>query len=145
MAETFSKKEKREKKAKKKQEKAQKSEERRANNNKGKGLEGMMAYLDENGNLTSVRPPAGQRKEINLQDIVLGAAPVEAGDARRNGVVSFFGDKGYGFIIDEKTREKIFFHKSELSDAVVSEGDKVTFEREKTPRGYNAVRVEKEK
>lgn len=144
MAETFSKKEKREKRAKKKQEKAQKMEERKVNNSKGKGLDDMMAYLDENGNITSVPPPAGRRKEINVQDILLGAAPVEEEDIRRQGVVAFFSDKGYGFITDSKTREKIFVHKNELSEPV-GEGDKVTFETEKTARGYSAIRVEKDK
>lgn len=143
MAETFSKKEKREKKAKKKQDKAQKMEERKVHNNKGKGLDEMMAYLDEYGNLTSVPPPAGRRKEINVQDIVLGAAPVEAEEVRRKGVVSFFSDKGYGFIIDNRSKEKIFVHKNELAQ-VVREGDKVTFEMEKTARGYSAIRVEKD-
>ncbi|ODS76895.1 MAG: cold-shock protein [Cytophagaceae bacterium SCN 52-12] len=144
MAETFSKKEKREKKAKKKQDKAQKMEERKVNNNKGKGLEEMMAYLDEYGNLTSVPPPAGRRRaEVNVQDILLGAAPVEAEETRRKGVVAFFSEKGYGFIIDGKSGEKIFVHKNELSQPV-REGDKVTFEMERTARGLSAVRVEKE-
>jgi CspA family cold shock protein len=144
MAETFSKKEKREKKAKKKQEKAHKMEERKVNNSKGKGLEGMMAYLDENGNLTSVRPPADRRmKEVEVHDIQLGAAPVEAVDVRKKGIVSFYSEKGYGFITEEKSREKIFVHNSELSQPV-REGDKVTFEIGKTDRGLNAFRVEKE-
>lgn len=144
MAETFSKKENREKRAKKKQEKAQRIEERRSNNDRGKGLDEMMAYVDENGNLTTVRPLTSKRPEINPQDILLGAAPIEAEDPRKKGVVSFFSDKGYGFIIDSKTRAKVFFHKNELSESVV-EGDKVTFEVENTPRGTNAVRVEKDK
>lgn len=144
MGETFLKKEKRDKKAKKKQDKAQKTEDRKSNNNKGKGLDEMMAYLDENGNLTSVPPIAGRRKEINPQDILLGAAPVVAEDIRRTGVVSFFSEKGYGFIIDSKTKDKIFVHANELSQPV-KEHDKVTFEMEKTARGYSAVRVEKEK
>ncbi len=118
-------------------------EERKVHNNKGKGLDEMMAYLDEYGNLTSVPPPAGRRKEINVQDIVLGAAPVEAEEVRRKGVVSFFSDKGYGFIIDNRSKEKIFVHKNELAQ-VVREGDKVTFEMEKTARGYSAIRVEKD-
>lgn len=145
MAETFSKKEKREKKAKKKQEKAHKMEERKVNNNKGKGLDDMMAYLDEFGNITSTPPVAGRRrKEIDVDDILLGAAPVEAEELRRKGVVTFFSDKGFGFITDSKLGEKIFVHKSELSQPV-NEGDRVTFEIEKTARGNSAVRVEKEK
>ncbi|MFN9520092.1 MAG: cold shock domain-containing protein, partial [Bacteroidota bacterium] len=46
--ETFSKKEKEKKRLKKRQDKAQKKEERKANSLKGKSLEDMMAYVDEN-------------------------------------------------------------------------------------------------
>jgi CspA family cold shock protein len=144
MAETFSKKENREKRAKKKQEKAQRIEERRVNNDRGKGLDEMMAYVDENGNLTTVRPLATKRVEIDPNDILLGAAPIEAEEVRKKGSVSFFSDKGYGFIIETKSRNKVFFHKNELLEHVV-EGDKVTFEVENTARGTNAIRVEKDK
>lgn len=56
MADSFSKKENKKKKARKKQDKAQKREERKSNNDKGKSLEDMMAYVDENGNLSTVDP-----------------------------------------------------------------------------------------
>jgi hypothetical protein len=36
--------------------KAQRKEERKNNNNKGKALEDMLAYLDENGNLSTTPP-----------------------------------------------------------------------------------------
>ena len=54
--ETFNKREKEKKRAKAKQEKAEKMRERRANATKGKSLDDMLAYLDENGNL-SEQPP----------------------------------------------------------------------------------------
>ena len=142
MAETFSKKEKREKRAKKKMAKMQKMEERKLNNDKGKELEEMLVYGDENGNLTTVRPTvARERREIKMEDIQLGAAPVEPKELVKTGVVSFFSDKGYGFIMEDKTREKFFVHRSELAQPV-SEGDRVTFETAKTERGYNAIRVQ---
>ena len=53
MSESFAKKEKEKRKAREKQDKAQKMKERKANNSKGKSLDDMMAYLDENGNITS--------------------------------------------------------------------------------------------
>lgn len=142
MSESFSKKEKAKQKAKKKQEKSQKMQERKSNNNKGKGLEEMMAYLDENGNLTSTPPGERVNKEIDLRDIQLGAAPKLEEESLRTGVVSFFSDKGYGFITDEKTRENIFVHSNQLLQPVV-ERDKVTFEKENTPRGYRAINVKK--
>ena len=49
--ETFSKKENEKKRKKKKQDKQEKREERKANSNKGKSLEDMMAYINEKGNL----------------------------------------------------------------------------------------------
>jgi len=143
MSETFSKKEKAKKKARQKQDKAQKMKERKENNNKGKPLEAMMAYLDEDGNLTSTPPDMKRRKEINLEDIQLGAAPVieDNETAERTGVISFFNEeKGYGFIIDDQTRENIFVHSNHLSQAV-KERDKVTFEKVKTEKGFSAIHV----
>ena len=54
--ETFNKKEKEKKRRKQKEEKKQKIEERKGNRRDGNSLEGMMAYLDENGNLTDTPP-----------------------------------------------------------------------------------------
>ena len=51
--ETFNKKEKEKKRLKKKQEKELKREERKEHSSKGKSLEEMFAYIDENGNLTT--------------------------------------------------------------------------------------------
>ena len=54
--ETFSKKEKDKKRLKQRRDKAEKMEDRKANARKGKSLEEMMAYIDENGNLSSAPP-----------------------------------------------------------------------------------------
>ena len=54
--ETYSKREKDKKRIKQRIDKAEKKEQRKANNNKGKSLEDMLAYVDENGNLSSVQP-----------------------------------------------------------------------------------------
>ena len=43
-------------KQKKKKEKAERKKERKENNLKGKGFEDMLAYVDENGNITSEPP-----------------------------------------------------------------------------------------
>lgn len=55
-SETFNKKQKEKNKLKKRQDKVQKMQERKANVKKGKTLEEMMAYLDENGNLSPIPP-----------------------------------------------------------------------------------------
>lgn len=132
--ETFGKKENEKKKQKKRQDKEEKKEERQANSKKGKSLEDMMAYLDEDGNITSTPPdPAKQRKEIKLEDIQIGVtkrADADPADSIRKGTVTFFNEsKGYGFIKDQETQESIFVHINGLIDAI-KENSKVTFEVE---------------
>lgn len=51
--ESFNKRDKEKQRQKEKQEKKDKMEERRATQSKGKSLEDMMAYIDENGNIVS--------------------------------------------------------------------------------------------
>ena len=143
MGETFEKKEKQKKKARAKQDKAEKMRERKANPNKAKSLEDMMAYLDENGNITDAPPDGRRKREINLEDIQLGAAAVIPEDLVRTGIVAFFNDdKGYGFITDDKTRENVFVHANQLSSPI-KERDKVTFEKERTPKGFSATNIKK--
>ncbi len=143
MSESYSKKEKTQKKAKSKQDKAEKMKERKANAKKGKSLEEMMAYIDENGNLSSTPPDMSKRKEINVEDIQLGATVITPEDELRTGRVAFFIEaKGYGFITDDKTKENIFVHNKHLLEPI-KEKDAVTFEREKTAKGYSAINVRK--
>ncbi len=143
--ETFSKKEKEKKRLKKQQEKREKAEERKANSDKGKGLEEMMAYVDENGNISSTPPDTTKKRIFNTEDIQIAVARREdlPEDAIRNGTVTFFNDsKGYGFIRDHVTQESIFVHVHGLTEEV-RENDKVTFETEKGLKGLNAVKVKK--
>ena len=144
--ETQGKKDKEKAKAKNKQEKAHKKEERKANNNKGKSLDSMLAYVDENGNLSDSPPDPTRKKEINLEDIQIGAAkqrPIDPADIQRTGVVTFFNDaKGYGFINDLKSQESVFVHINQVSEPI-KERDKVTFETEMGPKGLNAIKVKK--
>ena len=143
--ETFNKKEKEKKRLKKQQDKQQKKEERKAGSEKGKSFEDMIAYVDENGNLTSTPPdPTKKKKIINLEDIQIGISkqePTDPADLIRTGVVSFFNDqKGYGFIKDLKSQESIFVHINALSGPI-KENDKVSFETENGQKGLMAVRV----
>jgi len=142
MAGTFAKKELEQKKAKARREKAEKKEQRKLNNNKGKGLDEMMAYLDENGNLSS-RPPDPRKKlEINVDDIIIGAAPQgKEFDVTRTGFVTFFDEtKGYGFITDSQTKDNVFVHSSDTTQPL-RKGNKVSYERQKGPKGFVAVNV----
>jgi cold shock CspA family protein len=143
--ETFNKKEKEKKRLKKQQDKQAKKEDRKANSDKGKSLDEMMAYVDENGNITSTPPDPLKRKTvINVEDIQIGTAKqadIEEGDIERTGTLTFFNhSKGYGFIRDEKSQESIFFHVNGLLGPV-KEKDKVSFEVEMGQKGLNAIRV----
>ena len=97
--ETFNKKEKEKKRLKKQKEKREKAEERKDNVVKGKTLDEMMAYVDENGNITSTPPDPSKKKRINTEDIQIATPKQEAaqpGDAIRKGKVTFFNEsKGY--------------------------------------------------
>lgn len=142
--ETFSKKEKEKKRAKKRQEKMEKMEERKANA-KSKTLDDMMAYIDENGNLSTTPPDPSRKKVFKAEDMQIGVPKYEAAeeDATRSGVVTFFNEaKGFGFIKDAQSGDSVFVHVNQLADRV-AEGDKVSFETERGPRGLNAVGVKK--
>lgn len=143
--ETFSKKEKEKKKLRKRQDKEQKKEDRKANSNKGKGIDDMMAYVDEFGNISATPPdPTKKKKDVKQEDIQIGVsrqAPHDPADLIRKGTVTFFNtSKGYGFIKDHETQESIFVHQNGLASAI-KENDKVTFEVEKGPKGLVAVKV----
>jgi|ERR1035437_272041 cold shock CspA family protein len=144
--ETFSKKENEKKRLKKKQDKKEKREERKANSNKGKSLENMMAYIDENGNLSSTPPDPRKKKIVKSEDMQISTpkqTPVDPADLIRTGTVTHFNDsKGYGFIRDSQTQESIFVHINAL-EGPLQENDKVTFEVEMGQKGPNAVRVKK--
>jgi cold shock CspA family protein len=144
--ETFGKKENEKKRIKKRQDKAEKMEERKANAKKNKTLDEMMAYLDENGNLSSTPPDPKKKKIFNLEDIQIDIPKQNARqqeEAIRTGVITFFNDaKGFGFIKDLQTQESVFVHVKQLSE-LVSENDKVSFEVEMGPKGPNAVNVKK--
>lgn len=121
-------------------------EERKANAKKGKGLEEMMAYLDENGNLSSTPPDPSKKKTFNAEDMQIGVpkyVPGEEDNPIRTGIVTMFkDDKGFGFIRDLQSGESIFVHAKQLSEPV-KENNKVSFEVEQGPKGLNAFNVKK--
>lgn len=142
--ETWNKKEREKKKQKKRQDKEERKQERKDNAKEGKTLDEMMAYLDENGNLSSTPPDPRKKIKINVEDIQIGVpkhVPLTEAELTRQGKVTFFNDsKGFGFIKDLQTQESVFVHINNLSEAI-KEHDKVTFEVEMGPRGANAVNV----
>ncbi|OSZ80538.1 DNA-binding protein [Chitinophagaceae bacterium IBVUCB2] len=143
MGETWNKKERQKKKDKEKKEKAEKMRERKENPSKSKSLDDMMAYVDENGNISATPPDPKKRKEIKLEDIEIGVPEYvhSEEDQFRTGKITFFNhEKGFGFIKDLVSQESIFVHINNLPGPV-NENDKVIFEVEKGPRGLSAVNV----
>lgn len=141
---TFNKSEKEKKRLKKRQEKEEKKESRRSNSSKSGNLDDMIAYVDADGNITDTPPDPGRKSEIDLDSIEISVSRHEDSEPEilvRKGKVSFFNSsKGYGFIKDEQTQSSIFFHIKGIIDEV-QEGDVVSFETEKTPKGLSAVEV----
>jgi cold shock CspA family protein len=143
--ETFRKKELEDKKKKKQKEKAERKEARKSNAKSG-SLEDMIAYVDEYGRITSTPPDPTKKAEISTEEIQIGVPkqlPPDPADLIHTGTVTFFNtSKGYGFIKDAATGESVFVHIHSIN-GTIAENDKVSFEIEKGPRGFNAVNVTK--
>ncbi len=142
--ETFNKKEVRNKKEKKRKEKEKKKLARKEGE-KSSSLDDMIAYVDENGNITDTPPdPTVKKKETKLEDIEISIPKRDASqelDPIRKGIVSFFNDsKGYGFIKDSETSESVFVHINNTLEEI-KEGNVVIFEVEMGQKGPTAVNV----
>ncbi len=141
--ESFHKKEVRNKKEKKRKEKEKKRLARKENEKSG-SLDDMIAYVDENGNITDTPPDPTEKEEVKLEDIEVSvpkADPNDQADPVRKGIVSFFNEsKGYGFIRDAETRESVFVHVNNVLEDI-KEGNLVSFEVEMGPKGPAAVNV----
>jgi cold shock CspA family protein len=141
--ETSNKREKEKQRQKEKREKREKMEERRASQAKGKSLDEMLAYVDEDGNISSTPPDPQKKKVFNVEDIEIGVSrSKEADDPIKEGKIDFFdGSRGFGFII-QNDGDKIFFHINQTTYPV-KEGDVVNYSIERGPKGWNAVGVTK--
>lgn len=144
MAETWTKREREKKKRQDKKKKEEKKQERKETSKDGNDMDSMIAYLDENGNLTSEPPDPRKKVEIKAEDIEIGVpkqGDINPEDLIRKGTVTFFNEsKGYGFIKDKETGESIFVHVNSVKEDI-KETDKVLFEVEMGPKGANAVNV----
>ena len=106
-------------------------------------FEDMIAYVDENGMITST-PPAENtpKEEIKLEEIVISTPKKDKEEpVIRRGRIEFFNEsKGFGFIKDLSGVEKYFFHiNNVLTD--IAENNIVTFDLERGLKGMNAVNV----
>ncbi len=141
--ESFNKKEVQNKKEKKRKEKEKRRLARKEGEKKN-SLDDMIAYVDENGVLTSTPPDITKKTEVKLEDIEIGIPtrdPSDKPDPIRKGTVSFFNDaKGFGFIKDIETKEDVFVHVNNTLEEI-KEGNLVIFEVEMGPKGPTAVNV----
>jgi cold shock CspA family protein len=143
---SFTKSDREKKKKQKRKEKDEKRDQRKKNSNKGKGLELAIAYVDHNGQLSDTLPNPDLKFEIRAEDIQLGNqsfSKEESNYLKTGRVANYNSDKGYGFIKDSITQEKIFFHVSGTTYDV-QEGDIVNYETARGPKGMNAINVTKE-
>ena len=139
--ETFNKKEVRSKKEKKRKDKEAKKLARR--DGEKKGMDDMIAYVDENGMISSTPPDPDKKKKIKAENIEISVPKQEhvEMDIVRKGIVSFFNDsKGYGFIKDSETKESVFVHVNNVLEEI-KEGNVVNFEVEMGQKGPTAVKV----
>jgi cold shock CspA family protein len=142
--ETYYKREKEKKRLKQRKEKQERKEERKANAKSGE-LENMMAYVDENGNITDTPPDPSKKKRVDISAIEISVPKKvkEVFNPNREGKVEFFDhSKGFGFIRDSENQEKYFVHVNGVLEEI-DENDKVTYELERGAKGMNAVRVKK--
>ncbi|KAB2810060.1 cold-shock protein [Phaeocystidibacter luteus] len=140
--ETYNKKEREKKKLQKKEAKAKRKAERQANSD---STGDNFTYVDKFGNFSDTPPPPAEKTKA--EDIIIGTPKKEDRmdeeelATERSGVVTFFNDgKGYGFIKDKVSQESIFVHVNNTTETII-EGNLVTFEIEKGPKGPTAVNV----
>jgi cold shock CspA family protein len=143
--ESFNKKDVKTRKDKKRKDKELKKQSRKNQEKKG-SLEDMMAYVNEDGTISSVPPDPGKKKEIKAEDIEISIARGDdVIDTIHTGVVSFFNEsKGYGFIKDFETKQSVFVHVNEVEEPV-KEGNRVAFEVVKGKKGLSAIKVRLDK
>ena len=123
--------------------KQRKREERQSSGSRN--FEEMLAYVDENGVITSTPPELNPNKEEIKQEEILISTPkkedIETPTVLKGRVDYFNESKGYGFIKDLGSGEKYFFHVSNNTLTDISETDIVTFELERGLRGMNAINI----
>jgi cold shock CspA family protein len=140
--ETFNKKEVRKKQEKKRKQKAEKRLARKESETKS-SMDDMIAYVDENGMISTTPPDPEKKSKIKSDDIEISMPKHSDQDqqAERTGILTFFNErKAFGFIKDSETKQDVFVHISDMQDEL-KEGNKVTFEITKGQKGNVAINV----
>ncbi|MBD8388135.1 cold-shock protein [Dysgonomonas sp. BGC7] len=137
---SFNKREVEKNKQQKRKEKQQRREERKSNPTDS--FDDMIAYVDENGVITSTPPDIANKQKVEIDSIAISTPKKEdIEDPILQGRVEFFNsEKGYGFIKHIGSTDKYFFHISSAPASIV-EGNMVIFELERGTKGMNAVRI----
>ena len=105
----------------------------------------MIAYVDENGNLSDKAPDPRLKKVFKAEDIPIQVTRGDEKDEIHAGSVQFLNEeKSFGFILDETSKERLFFHFSNLSEAV-SLHDKVEYDLQAGERGWAAVNIKRKR
>lgn len=121
----------------------QKRKEEKKLSPKANSLDDMIAYVDENGMITSTPPTENIKKEEIKQEEIVISTPKKEKEVPTvmKGRVEFFNtSKGFGFIKDLSGTEKYFFHVNNVM-ADISENDIVTFDLDRGIKGMNAVNI----
>ncbi len=133
---TFRKKEQAKKKQIKKQDKQERREFNKRNNDKGKSLEEMFAYVDEHGNISDT-PPA-QPYKFKEEDLL---KPADLEDEYLFGKVSYYNEVGhYGFIRDNESRETVYFNDT-LAGQILKLDQKVKYKYIRSKQGNQISEV----
>ena len=139
---TVDKRENEKKRLAKRAEKQKKKEEKKLSG-KTSSFEDMIAYVDENGVITSTPPAENIKKEeVNQEEILISVPKREKEDpVVLKGKVDFFNtSKGFGFIKEQVRGERYFFHVNNLLSKI-EENDIVTFDLERGLKGMNAINI----
>ena len=121
----------------------QKRKEEKKLSPKANSLDDMIAYVDENGMITSTPPTENIKKEEIKQEEIVISTPKKEKEIPivMKGRVEFFNtSKGFGFIKDLSGTEKYFFRVNNVM-ADISENGIVTFDLERGIKGMNAVNI----
>ena len=133
---TVGKRENEKKRLAKREEKLKKKESKKLSGSSN-SFEDMIAYVDENGMITSTPPTEDIKKEeINPDEIIIATPKKEEEEPTiLRGRVEFFNEsRGFGFIKDLSGVEKYFFHVNNVIGNI-AENNIVTFDLERGVKG----------
>jgi cold shock CspA family protein len=139
---TVGKRENEKKRLAKREEKLKKKESKKLSGSSN-SFEDMIAYVDENGMITSTPPTEDIKKEeINPDEIIIATPKKEEEEPTiLRGRVEFFNEsRGFGFIKDLSGVEKYFFHVNNVIGNI-AENNIVTFDLERGVKGMNAINI----